>query len=79
MLAIVVLLIGLWLIRIFSNYLGRVMQRKKIDRSLKPFMRSLIIVLLKVLLLLAFIQIAGIAMTLFAALITSLGVAGGHR
>jgi len=76
-LAIVVLLIGLWLIRIFSNYLGRVMQSKKIDRSLKPFIRSLIIVLLRVLLLLAVMQIAGIAMTLFAALITSLGVAAG--
>lgn len=77
MLAILVLLAGLWLIKVFSNYLGRVMQSKKIDRSLKPFLRSLIVVLLRVLLLLAVMQIAGIAMTLFAALITSLGVAAG--
>ncbi|WP_245957732.1 mechanosensitive ion channel family protein [Niabella yanshanensis] len=76
-LAVLVLLIGLWLIKVFSNYLGRVMQGKKIDRSLKPFLRSLIIVFLRVLLLLAVMQIAGIAMTLFAALITSLGVAAG--
>ncbi len=76
-LALVVLFIGLWLISIFSRYLGRVMQSRKIDRSLKPFLRSLIVVVLRVLLLLAVMQIAGIAMTLFAALITSLGVAAG--
>ena len=76
-LAVLVLLTGLWLIKVFSNYLGRVMQSKKIDRSLKPFLRNLIIVVLRVLLLLAVMQIAGIAMTLFAALITSLGVAAG--
>lgn len=76
-LAVVVLLVGLWLIKLFSNYLGRVMRSKKIDRSLKPFLRSLVVVVLRVLLLLAVMQIAGIAMTLFAALITSLGVAAG--
>ncbi|ULT40094.1 mechanosensitive ion channel family protein [Niabella defluvii] len=37
----------------------------------------MIVVVLRVLLLLAVMQIAGIAMTLFAALITSLGVAAG--
>lgn len=77
LLAIIVLIIGLWLIKLFSNYLGKVMQTKKIDRSLKPFLRSVIVVVLRVLLLLAVMQIAGIAMTLFAALITSLGVAAG--
>lgn len=76
-LALVVLLVGLWLIRLFSDYLGRLMQRKKIDRSLKSFLRSMIVVVLRVLLLLVVMQIAGIAMTLFAALITSLGVAAG--
>jgi len=77
LLAIIVLIIGLWLIKLFSNYLGKVMQTKKIDRSLKPFLRSVIVVVLRVLLVLAVMQIAGIAMTLFAALITSLGVAAG--
>lgn len=77
LLAIIVLIIGLWLIKLFSNYLAKIMQSKKIDRSLKPFLRSVIVVVLRVLLLLAVMQIAGIAMTLFAALITSLGVAAG--
>ncbi|MCH5718769.1 mechanosensitive ion channel family protein [Niabella hibiscisoli] len=76
-LALAVLFIGLWLISVFSRYLGRVMKSRKIDRSLKPFLRSLIVVVLRVLLLLAVMQIAGIAMTLFAALVTSLGVAAG--
>ncbi|MBO9594647.1 MAG: mechanosensitive ion channel family protein [Niabella sp.] len=77
LLAIIILFVGLWLIRLFSAYLNRVMQRKQIDRSLKPFLQSVVIVALRVLLLLAVMQIAGITMTLFAALVTSFGVAAG--
>ncbi len=77
LLALVVLFLGLWLIRLFAAYLSRVMGKKQIDRSLKPFLQSMVVVLLRVLLLLAVMQIAGITMTLFAALITSFGVAAG--
>ncbi|AHF14310.1 mechanosensitive ion channel family protein [Niabella soli] len=77
LLALVVLFAGLWLIRLFSGYLGRMMQKKQIDPSLKPFLQSMVVILLRVLLLLAVMQIAGIAMTLFAALVASFGVAAG--
>ncbi|MCF3107614.1 mechanosensitive ion channel family protein [Niabella sp. CC-SYL272] len=77
LLALVVLLLGLWLIRLFSAYLSRVMQKRQVDRSLKPFLQSMVILLLRVLLLLAVMQIAGVTMTLFAALVTSFGVAAG--
>lgn len=76
-LAMVVLFVGLWLIKLLSRHVGRLMQNKKMDRSLKPFLRGVMVVVLRVLLLLAVMQIAGVTMTLFAALITSLGVAAG--
>jgi small conductance mechanosensitive channel len=77
LLALIILFVGLWLIRLFSRYLWKTMQRKDINPSLKPFLRSMIVVLLRVLLLLVVMQLAGITMTIFAALLASIGVAAG--
>ncbi len=77
LLAVAVLILGLWLIRLLSRYLAKAMERKHINPSLKPFLRSMVVVLLRVLLLLAVLQIAGITMTIFAALLASVGVAAG--
>lgn len=76
-LAIVVLIGGLWLIGILSRFIGRQLQKKEVDASLKPFIISLSAAVLRVLLFLAVLQIAGIQMTIFAALVASVGVAAG--
>lgn len=76
-LGIIVLFIGLWLIKLFSRWLTSRMNQKEIDPSLKPFLLSLLLVVLRVLLVLGVMQIIGIQMTIFAALIGAIGVALG--
>ncbi|QEC79867.1 mechanosensitive ion channel family protein [Mucilaginibacter ginsenosidivorax] len=74
---VLVLLVGLWLINLFVKWSHSGMHRKNVDPSLKPFLLSLIAVALRILLVLGVMQIVGIQMTLFAALIGALGVAVG--
>lgn len=73
----VVLFVGLWLIRVILNRSHQGMHRKEMDPTLKPFLLSLIGVALRVLLVLGVMQIIGIEMTLFTALVGAFGVAIG--
>lgn len=75
--AILVLLVGQWLIRIIRKRMSSSMHRKEVNPSLQPFMRSLITAALQVLLILLVMQIVGIQLTIFAALVGALGVAAG--
>lgn len=77
LLGIAVLLIGLWLIGMFGRWMKIRMQRKKINSSLKPFFLSVAIVMLRVLLIFLVMQIMGIQLTIFAALVGAIGVAAG--
>lgn len=77
MLAIIVFIAGLWLIKVLSKLFTRSMQRKDINPSLKPFLLNLVVIILRILLILAVMQIAGIRMTIFAAIVASMGVAAG--
>ncbi|MDF2433034.1 MAG: small conductance mechanosensitive channel [Mucilaginibacter sp.] len=74
---ILVLIVGLWLIKLFVNWSHSHMQKKNVDPSVKPFLMSLLAVALRVLLILGVMQIIGIKMTLFAALVGAFGVAAG--
>jgi len=77
LLGIAILFVGLWLIKLLSRWLTSRMHHNEMDPSLKPFLLSLIIVVLRVLLILSVMQIIGIEMTVFAALIGAIGVALG--
>lgn len=77
LLGVAVLIIGFWLIKMLSRYMSAHMVRKEIDPSLTPFLLSLTITVLRVLLIIAGMQIIGIQMTVFAALIGAIGVAAG--
>jgi len=72
-----ILLIGLWLIKIFSRWLTNGLHQKSVDPSLKPFFISLSVAVLRILLFFTVMQFIGIQMTIFAALIGALGVAAG--
>jgi small conductance mechanosensitive channel len=74
---IIVLIAGLWLIKLLSRWMSGHLLRKEIDPSLTPFFLSLTITVLRVLLVIAAMQIIGIQMTVFAALIGAIGVAAG--
>ncbi|WP_129714749.1 mechanosensitive ion channel family protein [Pedobacter sp. SYP-B3415] len=72
-----VLFAGLWFIKVLSRWLHGSMERRSIDPSLKPFLLSLSVTVLRVLLVIAVMQIIGIEMTIFAAILGALGVAAG--
>lgn len=75
--ALLVLFAGQWLIRVIKKRMAASMHRKEVNPSLQPFMRSLIAAALQVLLILLVMQIVGIQLTIFAALVGALGVAAG--
>src|ERR1700744_3642947 len=72
-----VLFVGLWLIKLLLNRSHKGMHHKKVDPTLKSFLGSLLGVVLRVLLILGVMQIIGIQMTLFTALVGAFGVAIG--
>lgn len=75
--AIILLLFGLWLIRFFIRRIHIIMDNRKVDSSLKPFLISLINIALQLLLFLLLMQVLGVKLTLFASLIAAIGVAAG--
>lgn len=76
-LAILTLVVGLWLIKIFVKFLVRVMNARKIDESLIPFLSTIVRVLLIVLLMISVMGMIGIEMTSFIALIGAAGLSIG--
>ena len=74
---IVILLIGLWLIRILRSRLRDRMNKKKINSSLQPFILSLTITSLYVMLIILVMTIVGFQLTIFTAVIGAFGVAAG--
>ncbi|MES2457125.1 MAG: mechanosensitive ion channel family protein [Bacteroidota bacterium] len=77
LLGIAVLFVGFWLIRVFSHWMEKRLQHKKVNSSLKPFFLSVSVVVLRVLLIFLVMQILGIQLTIFAALVGAIGVAAG--
>lgn len=77
LLAIFVLAVGVWLIRLLKRALTRHMLRREFDPSLQPFLISLFVTILQVMLILALMQVLGLQMTIFTALVGALGVAAG--
>lgn len=77
LLAIVVLIIGLWIIKNVVKRVGKMMEKRNVDPSLRPFLLSLIGVLFKVLLLISVMSMVGIAMTSFVAILAAAGLAIG--
>lgn len=75
--ALVTLVIGLWIIKILTNALGRFMDRRNMDGSLRGFLKSIIGIALKVMLLISVIGMMGIEMTSFIAVLGAVGLAIG--
>jgi len=75
--AIVVLVVGLLIIKLVNKKVGKLVDKKKIDPTLRPFIKSLISVALKVLLIVSIISILGIETTSFVALFGAAGLAVG--
>ncbi len=75
--ALIVFWVGWKLINVFNRFMNRLYERHTIDKSLQQFLHSLIDIILKVLLILTVMGIAGIKTTSFVALIGAAGLAVG--
>lgn len=74
---ILVLIIGFWIAKMLTNIIGRSLTKSGVDADLLPFLKSLISVLLKILVVLTAAGVVGIEITAFAALLAGAGLAIG--
>lgn len=75
--AILVFIIGSWIIKGLNKSIGKLMDKREMDASLKPFFKSLIAILLKVMLVISVLSMLGIEMTSFIAILGAAGLAVG--
>jgi small conductance mechanosensitive channel len=75
--AILALIIGLWLANMITGGLSRSMEKSEVDPSLRPFLKSLVSTLLKVLVVVSVLGMVGIQMTSFIAILGAAGLAVG--
>jgi len=75
--AVILLFVGLWLIKIVRRLLLVAMQKRELDLSLQPFLQSIIIISLQVLLIICLMQVLGFNLSIFTAVIGAFGVAAG--
>ncbi len=77
LLAILTLILGLWAIALFTRWVGRLMEKRELDVSLRPFLKSMLGTLLKVLLFISVASMLGIETTSFIAVLGAFGLAVG--
>jgi small conductance mechanosensitive channel len=75
--AVIVLIIGSWIIKMIMKSFTKILNKQKIDDSLKPFLRSIFGILLRVMLVISVLSMVGIQMTSFIAILGAAGLAVG--
>lgn len=75
--AVIVFIIGKMIIKKLTNLFSRMMDKNGTDASLKPFLKSIINILLTVLLVISVLSMLGVAMTSFIAILGAAGLAIG--
>lgn len=77
LIAIIIYFVGKALISFINGMLGKMLERRKVDPTIKTFLMSLVNILLMVLLIVSVVSALGVNTTSFAALLASAGVAVG--
>ncbi|MCX6352540.1 MAG: mechanosensitive ion channel [Bacteroidetes bacterium] len=72
-LGILMLIVGIWIIRLIMMGFNRLMVRREVDKSIIPFIRSVASISLKMILLVTILSFLGVNTTSF---VTALGAAG---
>lgn len=75
--AIVVLLVGLWIVKGLTRAFGNLLGKRNVDPSLVPFLRSLVNVSLRAMLFITVLSMLGVEMTSFVAILGAAGLAVG--
>ncbi|WP_131537237.1 mechanosensitive ion channel family protein [Pedobacter nototheniae] len=71
------LIVGFWVIKLIGKWLQSGMHKKDVNPSLRPFLTSLILITLKIILVLTATQVIGLQLTFLTVLIGGIGVAAG--
>jgi len=77
LMAIVVLVVGLWIIKRIVKVLAKTMEKREVNVSLRGFLKSLVSILLKIMLLISIAGMIGIQTTSFIAVLGAAGLAIG--
>lgn len=75
--AILLWIIGLWVIKMIIKGVDRIFKSNAVDQSLAPFLKGIISMGLKIMLVLSVMNVLGIAMTSFVAILGAVGLAVG--
>jgi len=75
--AILVLVVGLLVIKWLTKAVVRLMKKGNVNESLIPFLRSMLNIMLKLMLVISIMQMVGIQMTSFIAVLGAAGLAVG--
>jgi small conductance mechanosensitive channel len=75
--AILVWVIGRWVIRAFVRIMNKTLVKRDVDPSLRPFLKGMVRTLLIALLVISVLSMMGIEMTAFVAIIGAMGLAVG--
>ena len=75
--ALVVLIIGLWIIKTITKKIGKSMEKNETDPSLRSFLISMLGITLKIMLFISVLMMLGIEMTSFIAILGAAGLAVG--
>lgn len=75
--ALVVLIVGLWVVNILTKAAHKLMDKSNVEPSLSSFLKSIVSILLKILLIISVMSMAGVQMTSFIAILGAAGLAVG--
>ncbi len=75
--ALIVLILGLWVISLITKGAGKMFRKRDMDPSLQGFLKSILSVLLKVMLFVSVMGMVGIEATSFVAILGAAGLAVG--
>lgn len=75
--ALMILFIGFWVIRIFSKWLKKMLDRRNFNASLRYFLLNLVAITLQIFVIVIALQTAGVQLTFFTAIVAGLSVAAG--
>ena len=75
--ALVVLIIGLWIIKIIMGRVKKMMEKRETDPALQSFLLSMLGITLKILVFISALSMLGVEMTAFIAILGAAGLAVG--
>jgi small conductance mechanosensitive channel len=75
--AILVLVFGLWIVKIIGGFVKKMLNKSNVDPSLQGFLRTLVTITLKIMVYITALGMLGVEMTSFIAILGAAGLAVG--